>query len=222
MNPLQCCACLWRCRERKVQRWLLWLWHATKTTKRCKDTTFPLIFFLPPSIAPSPFLPSSLPPFLPPSVPLSLPPSLPFSLLSSHLYLQQLSLLSYDNALSLIRFSTQDEENMCFVLRFCASVLANTLAFQRELAIKKQNETFLQIAKNLFSNLSKLWCHMTILALSHDVPWPSHDHHMAITWPSHDWHAMSIFCSAGDLDVLLREIMKEAQSITKAEKYVLS
>ena len=110
-----------------------------------------------------------------------IPPSLlsSSSRLSSHLYLQQLSLLSYNNALSLIRFSTQDEENMCFVLRFCASVLANTLAFQRELAIKKQNETFLQIAKNLFSNLSK----------SCDVTWPyqhchmmSHDHHMTSTW----------------------------------------
>jgi len=52
------------------------------------------------------------------------------------------------------KFSTQDEENMSFVLRFCASVLANTLAFQRELAIKKQNEALLQITRNLFSNLS--------------------------------------------------------------------
>jgi len=29
-----------------------------------------------------------------------------------------------------------------------------------------------------------------------------------------------MFCPAGDLNVLLREIMKEAQAITKAEKYV--
>ena len=166
MNPLQCCACLWRYRERKVRRWLLWLWHATRITRRCKDTTFPLISFLPPFLPPS--LPSSLLSFLP----------------SSHLYLQQLSLLSYNNALSLIRFSTQDEENMCFVLRFCASVLANTLAFQRELAIKKQNETFLQIAKNLFSNLSK----------SCDVTWLSHDHHMTSTWLACNVTRFNIFC----------------------------
>ena len=53
------------------------------------------------------------------------------------------------------RFSTRDSDNMRFVLRFSSSVLANTLAFQRELTLKKQNQALLQIAKNLFSNLSK-------------------------------------------------------------------
>ena len=64
---------------------------------------------------------------------------------------------------------------MEFVLRFCSSVIANTLAFQRELTLKKQNQALLQMAKNLFSQLS-------------------------------------------DLNTLLREIMNEARSLTKAER----
>ena len=240
MNLLQCCACLWRYRERRIQKWLLWQWPVTKTRRRCKDTTLPLISFPPsihctlpfstffppfllPSLPPalsslplfslSPLCLSSLPllspffpPFLSPSFlsflpPFFLPPTLIFNS----------SLFSYDTALFLIRFSTQDEENMCFVLRFCASVLANTLAFQRELAIKKQNETFLQIAKNLFSNLSKscdvTWSHMTLYVVtSHDhhmmlhdhhmlshVTWSSHDHHVTIMWLLHDYHMIQHF-----------------------------
>jgi len=57
----------------------------------------------------------------------------------------------------LFRFSGRDHDNMRFVLRFSSSVLANTLAFQRELTLKKQNQALLQIAKKLFSNLSKLF-----------------------------------------------------------------
>lgn len=34
-------------------------------------------------------------------------------------------------------------------------MLANTLAFQRELTLKKQNEALLQIAQELFTNLGK-------------------------------------------------------------------
>ncbi len=64
---------------------------------------------------------------------------------------------------------------MEFVLHFCSSVIANTLAFQRELTLKKQNQALLQMAKNLFSQLS-------------------------------------------DLNTLLREIMNEARSLTKAER----
>lgn len=45
---------------------------------------------------------------------------------------------------------------MDFVLRFCSSVIANTLAFHRELTLKKQNQALLQIAKNLFSQLGDL------------------------------------------------------------------
>lgn len=45
---------------------------------------------------------------------------------------------------------------MEFVLRFCSSVIANTLAFQRELALKKQNQALLEMARNLFSRLSDL------------------------------------------------------------------
>lgn len=45
---------------------------------------------------------------------------------------------------------------MEFVLRFCSSVIANTLAFQRELTLKKQNQALLQIARNLFSQLGDL------------------------------------------------------------------
>ena len=35
-------------------------------------------------------------------------------------------------------------------------MIANTLAFQRELTLKKQNQALLQMAKNLFSQLSNL------------------------------------------------------------------
>ncbi len=44
---------------------------------------------------------------------------------------------------------------MAYVLRFCASVLANTLAYQREKVLKKQNEALLQVARNLFNKLSE-------------------------------------------------------------------
>ena len=42
------------------------------------------------------------------------------------------------------------------MLRFSSSVISNTLAYQRELTLKKQNQALLQIAKNLFSRLSDL------------------------------------------------------------------
>lgn len=45
---------------------------------------------------------------------------------------------------------------MDFVLRFSSSVIANTLAYQRELMLKKQNQALLQIARNLFTQLSDL------------------------------------------------------------------
>lgn len=45
---------------------------------------------------------------------------------------------------------------MRFVLRFSSNVLANTLAYERERVLKKQNEALLQVAKNLFTTLSEL------------------------------------------------------------------
>lgn len=56
-------------------------------------------------------------------------------------------------------------------------MIANTLAYQRELMLKKQNQTLLLMAKNLFSQLS-------------------------------------------NLNTLLSEIMNEARSLTKAERWV--
>ena len=55
----------------------------------------------------------------------------------------------------LFRFSVRDQDSMRFILRFCSSVLSNTLAFQRELTLKKQNEALLQVAGNLFSKLGE-------------------------------------------------------------------
>ena len=67
----------------------------------------------------------------------------------------------YDNSLMEITslycsFLKRDHDNMEFVLKFCSSVIANTLAYQRELALKKQNQTLLQVARNLFSRLGDL------------------------------------------------------------------
>jgi len=45
---------------------------------------------------------------------------------------------------------------MGFILKFASSVIANTLAFHRELTLKKQNQTLLQVARNLFSKLRDL------------------------------------------------------------------
>lgn len=46
-------------------------------------------------------------------------------------------------------------ENMGFVLRFSATVLANTLAYQREMLLRKHNVALLEMARNLFSSVSK-------------------------------------------------------------------
>lgn len=72
-------------------------------------------------------------------------------------------------------FTSRDVDNMSFVLRFSSNVLANTLAYERERVLKKQNEALLQVARKLFTSLD-------------------------------------------DLDVLLSEIMHEAQNITHSEK----
>lgn len=53
-------------------------------------------------------------------------------------------------------FSRRDQDNVEFVLKFCSSVIANTLAYHRELTLKKQNQTLLQVARNLFSRLRDL------------------------------------------------------------------
>lgn len=53
-------------------------------------------------------------------------------------------------------FTSRDQESLAFMLRFCSSMIANTLAFQREQTLKKQNQALLQMAKNLFSQISDL------------------------------------------------------------------
>lgn len=56
---------------------------------------------------------------------------------------------------SMVRFTSQDEENMGFVLRFSSTVLANTLAYQREMLLRKHNSALLEMARNLFSSVSE-------------------------------------------------------------------
>eukprot|EP00731_Ephydatia_muelleri_P031043 Em0022g557a len=53
-------------------------------------------------------------------------------------------------------FTKHDEEGLLYSLHFCSSMLNNTLVYQRELALKKQNEVLLQVAKNLFTSLDNL------------------------------------------------------------------
>ena len=55
----------------------------------------------------------------------------------------------------ILSFNAQDISNVQFVLKFCANMISNTLAYHRELTLKKQNEALLNIAKNLFTRLSK-------------------------------------------------------------------
>ena len=45
---------------------------------------------------------------------------------------------------------------MEFVIRFSSSLISNTLAYQREMTLKKHNQALLQVARNLFSRLSDL------------------------------------------------------------------
>jgi hypothetical protein len=52
------------------------------------------------------------------------------------------------------KFTSRDEENMGFVLRFSSTVLANTLAYQREMLLRKHNVALLEMARNLFSSVS--------------------------------------------------------------------
>lgn len=52
------------------------------------------------------------------------------------------------------KFTSRDEENMGFVLRFSSTVLANTLAYQREMLLRKHNTALLEMARNLFSSVS--------------------------------------------------------------------
>ena len=51
------------------------------------------------------------------------------------------------------RFTPRDISNLGFVIHFSASVVANTLAYQRECILKKQNEALLQVARTLFTSL---------------------------------------------------------------------
>eukprot|EP00731_Ephydatia_muelleri_P031041 Em0022g555a len=53
-------------------------------------------------------------------------------------------------------FTKRDEEGLLYSLHFCSSMLNNTLVYQRELALKKQNEVLLQVAKNLFTSLDNI------------------------------------------------------------------
>ncbi|CAI8024409.1 cGMP-dependent 3',5'-cyclic phosphodiesterase [Geodia barretti] len=52
------------------------------------------------------------------------------------------------------KFTSRDVENMGFVLRFSSTLLANTLAYQREMLLRKHNVALLEMARNLFSSVS--------------------------------------------------------------------
>jgi hypothetical protein len=56
---------------------------------------------------------------------------------------------------ALYRFTSRDVENMGFVLQFSSTLLANTLAYQREMLLRKHNMALLEMARNLFSSVSK-------------------------------------------------------------------
>lgn len=70
----------------------------------------------------------------------------------------------------LVRFTNQDEVNMGFVLRFSSTVLANTLAYQREMLLRKHNAALLEMARNLFSSVSEFTLMHTHYALSVHMP----------------------------------------------------
>jgi hypothetical protein len=53
------------------------------------------------------------------------------------------------------KFTSRDVENMGFVLQFSSTLLANTLAYQREMLLRKHNMALLEMARNLFSSVSK-------------------------------------------------------------------
>jgi cGMP-dependent 3',5'-cyclic phosphodiesterase len=57
------------------------------------------------------------------------------------------------------KFTSRDEENMGFVLRFSSTVLANTLAYQREMLLRKHNTALLEMARNLFSSMIRISCY---------------------------------------------------------------
>ena len=94
------------------------------------------------------------------------------------------------------RFTKRDEEGLLYSLHFCSSMLNNTLVYQRELALKKQNEVLLQVAKNLFTSLGWLDCNTLQVLVT-----------------------FFLFCS-DNLVSLLRGIMNAASSLTNAERCV--
>ena len=59
---------------------------------------------------------------------------------------------------------------MGFVLRFSSTVLANTLAYQREMLLRKHNAALLEMARNLFSSVSEFTLMHTHYALSVHMP----------------------------------------------------
>lgn len=75
------------------------------------------------------------------------------------------------------RFTKHDEDGLLYSLHFCSSMLNNTLVYQRELALKKQNEVLLQVAKNLFTSLGRVG------ALSYSVHNSKVSHSMQTTFP---------------------------------------
>ena len=207
MNLLQCCACLWRYRERRIQRWLLWPWPATKTTRRCKDTTLPLISF-PPSIhctlplfyllpalpsffpssrslspSPSPLsLLSSLPLSLLSSLPLSFPPFLPLSLPLSLLppFFPPLSSTALFCLMILHFFSSDSQLRMRRTCPLCCGSVHQYLPTPLP---SKGNWP----SRNRTKPFSRLPKTSSATSVSHVM---SHDHHMTyiVTWPSHDHH----------------------------------
>ena len=59
---------------------------------------------------------------------------------------------------------------MGFVLRFSSTVLANTLAYQREMLLRKHNAALLEMARNLFSSVSEFTLMHTHYTLSVHMP----------------------------------------------------
>lgn len=100
---------------------------------------------------------------------------------------------------------------MHFILRFSSSMLSNTLAFQREMSLKDQNQALLQVAKTLFTSLGVCgaWCVCVWVG----------------GWACIGQNCLqhsTLFCSLplfkDDSQVLLHAVMEEARNLIKAER----
>ena len=201
-----CCGCGMQQKQQKDVRILPSLLSSSSL-----HPLHPPHFYLLPSLRS--FLPLFLSPFLPPFLSPFFPPTFIFN--------------SSLSCLTIMHFLSSDSQLK--MRKTCALCCVSVLRYLPTLLPSKENWP----SRNRTKHSSRLPKTSSATSVSHVM---SHDHTdivtwcpMTITWPSHDHHmtgmqchTIQYCCSAGDLDVLLREIMKEAQSITKAEKYVLS